>query len=115
MSNKLIKEERCIKWPSICLRVELNTEERLLGMNDTLIRQIIRVDEERFPVIGKGFGINCKSMILGCDVAPSSTQVNSRLVHTTITIFKLVGRGSGSNGKKLVSETQGFDRGRRGR
>jgi hypothetical protein len=44
-------------------------------------------------------------MVLGCDVAPSSPQIHSGLVHTTISVLELVSRCTGGDRKKLVTET----------
>mmetsp|Transcript_39309 Transcript_39309/g.95114 ORF Transcript_39309/g.95114 Transcript_39309/m.95114 type:complete len:307 (+) Transcript_39309:3810-4730(+) len=48
-------------------------------------------------------------MVLWSDVATSSSEINTRLVHTTVTVLQLVGLGTSGQSKQLVSKTDTKD------
>jgi hypothetical protein len=89
--------------------MELHTEERSIRMHDTLIRQIVGIDKERFPHGRETVGIYGKSVILGGDVTTTSAQVNTGLVHAPITVFQFVGLGSGGEGEELIAKADSKD------
>mmetsp|Transcript_15612 Transcript_15612/g.26615 ORF Transcript_15612/g.26615 Transcript_15612/m.26615 type:complete len:218 (-) Transcript_15612:286-939(-) len=109
MSNELIKEECSIQWSTTRLGVELHTKEWLVNVHNTLIRQIIRIHEELLPFTGETVGINSESMVLGCNVAPTRAQINTRLVHTTVSVLKFVCLGSSRKSEELVPQTDTKD------
>jgi hypothetical protein len=85
--------------------VELDTEEGLGCVDDTFIGVIVSVDEKRFPQWRKSVGVYCKSVVLWSNVAAASSQIDTWLVHTTVSVFKFVSGGSGSERKELISKT----------
>mmetsp|Transcript_22244 Transcript_22244/g.36390 ORF Transcript_22244/g.36390 Transcript_22244/m.36390 type:complete len:232 (-) Transcript_22244:344-1039(-) len=48
-------------------------------------------------------------MVLGCNVASTSAQINTRLVHTTVSVLKFVCLGSGRKSEELVTQTNTKD------
>lgn len=51
--QECVKEEHCVLRACSCLRVELHREERLGHVHDALVGKVIRVGEQRRPLIGK--------------------------------------------------------------
>ena len=79
-----------------------------------LIRTVIHIDEERFPVGRDGVIIDSVAVILGRDVAVLSQfsilQEAHRLVVTTMTIFQFLHLCSSSQSQNLVSHADTIDR-----
>ena len=95
VTDELVEKERRVEGPAARLRVELHREERLVGVYDPLVRQVVRVDEERLPVGGERVGIDREAVVLGSDVAPTGAQVDARLVEPTVAVLELVRAGAG--------------------
>ena len=89
--------------------MELHTEEGLVGVDDTLVGQIIGIHEQRLPHGWEGVGIDGETVVLGGDVAPSGTKVDAGLVHTAVTVLKLVRGGTGGKRQELVTQTDTKD------
>ena len=89
--------------------MELHTKEWLVDVNNPLIRQIIRIHEELLPFTGETFGVDSESVVLGCNVAPSCAQINTRLVHTTVSVLKFVCLGSRGKREELITQTNSKD------
>mmetsp|Transcript_2395 Transcript_2395/g.3634 ORF Transcript_2395/g.3634 Transcript_2395/m.3634 type:complete len:260 (+) Transcript_2395:3567-4346(+) len=112
MPNELFKQKLSIGWTTTGFGVKLDAEKRFVDMDNTLICQIIGVEEERLPSFWKRVSIHCKTMILWCDVAPACTQIYSRLVHTTVSVLQFVSLRTSSKSKKLVPQTNTKNRAR---
>lgn len=109
MSNELIEQKRRVQRTAVRLGVELHTKKWLVRVHDPLVRQIVRMNKQRFPILGQRLGIDGVPVILGGDVTPSRAQINTRLVHAAISVLHLVGASSGGQGQKLISKTDTKD------
>mmetsp|Transcript_74305 Transcript_74305/g.131396 ORF Transcript_74305/g.131396 Transcript_74305/m.131396 type:complete len:242 (-) Transcript_74305:463-1188(-) len=84
--------------------MELHREPRLQSMNDAFVGTVVSVYHKRHPVLLQRVLINCIAVILRCDIAARSSQIHDWLVHTSIAKLHLVGLGSRSQSKNLVSQ-----------
>ena len=109
VSDELLEEEGRVGRSAAGLGVELHTEEGLIGVDDTLVGQIIGIHEQRLPHGWEGVGIDGEAVVLGGDVAPSGAEVDAGLVHTAVTVLKLVRGGTGGKRQQLVTQTDTKD------
>ena len=67
--REFIKHELRIQRPAASLGMELRGEERLRLMLDTLVRPVIHIDEQRFPLLTQRIVIHGVTMVLRGDEA----------------------------------------------
>ena len=81
-------------------------------MNDTFVGRIVGVHKERDPlgICGWMISVDSESVILRRDEAPSGALMSARLVDTSISVLHLKGGETGSQGQKLVTETNAENR-----
>ena len=89
--------------------MELRAEDWASFVNQPFVTLVVQIDKVLFPVRGQGRSVDGVAMVLGCDVAFASRQVERRDVVGTVTIFELDGSGSGGEGEKLMAETDAHD------
>lgn len=85
--------------------MELSGEEGLVGAHDTLIASVRSIGKVRLPVVRKRSRIHRKTVVLWRDVRAVRDLVDHGLVLTAISERQLVGLASGSEGEKLVTQT----------
>mmetsp|Transcript_5680 Transcript_5680/g.7368 ORF Transcript_5680/g.7368 Transcript_5680/m.7368 type:complete len:231 (-) Transcript_5680:929-1621(-) len=111
--DKVIKEISRISRTTTSLRVKLDRIKRFPHVNNSFIGFIICINKECFPSVRKALVINSKTMILGSNIALSCSQVNTRLVMTSIPILHLISGSTDRKSQKLVSQTNSKERNRR--
>ncbi len=61
-AEKQVKQKGSVGRAGRRLRVKLHREEGLVRVNDTLVRPVIRIDEEGLPVGGQRLGIDRETL-----------------------------------------------------
>ena len=64
VSKEFIEQIFSFGWTSLCFWMELNAEERLGLVADTLVSLVVSVNEERFPVLRQSLGLESETVIL---------------------------------------------------
>ena len=85
--------------------MELDRHERLGLVSDAFIGIVIDVLEPGLPVFRQSLVIDCKSMILRCDVTSFCADLNTGLILASMAVFKFVSICSGGQGHDLIAET----------
>ena len=109
MPDKLFKQKCRVERSPGCFGVKLDREEGFGGMNDPFVRQIVCIEEERFPERWQRFGINGITMILRSNVTPSGAQIDARLIHSTIAVLEFVRVSTRRQGQQLIAQTNAKD------
>jgi len=98
-----VPEEECrVRGAAACLWVELHREPRPYAVDDAFVASIIRIHHEGHPTCRQGGAVDSKTVVLRCDVAFGSAQVNNRLVHPAIPKLHFVGGRAGCQSEDLV-------------
>src|SRR4030042_1820243 len=85
--------------------MELGGEKRLCFMFHPFICVVIYIDEERFPLLIQSIVVYCKSVILRGYVCFVGTNLQHRLVMTSVSVFEFIGISSGGQCHQLISQT----------
>lgn len=104
-----VEEVATVHWSSLCLGVELGAEDGAAGVDHTLVGAIVQVDEVLLEVVWQGGGVDCVSVVLGCDMALSRGAVEGGDVVRAVTVFELDGASAGGESEKLMAETDAED------
>ena len=91
------------------LGVELDGEVGVRRRVNTLVRSVVRVDEELLPGALEGVDVDGVSVVLGRDVASAGDEGRAGDVGSTVTVLELEGAGSCCSGEELVTETDSED------
>src|ERR1700761_7556369 len=89
--------------------MELCRENWLSLMNQTFIARVVEVNEILLPIRWEGCRIHCISVILRCNMALASSQVQSWDIVCAVAVFELNGLCSSSKSQKLVAHTNTHD------
>lgn len=75
----------------------------------TFVALVVEIDKVRLPVRRQSRSIDRIAVVLACDVATTSAQVQSRDVMGPITVLELDGAGASSQSQELVTQTNTED------
>lgn len=107
--NVLVKKVSRVEWSALGLRVKLCAEDGPSVVNQTLVGLVVQVGEKLPPATGEGRRIDGITMVLRCDVALSSSEVESRNVVSAVAVLELDGFGASSQCDQLVTHTNTHD------
>ncbi|KAH3675308.1 hypothetical protein OGATHE_001648 [Ogataea polymorpha] len=103
--DKCVKQEFCVSWARGRLWVELDREERLFGVVNTLVRAVVRVDKQLLPAGSQCVRVDSVPVVLRRDVALSGNGGRARNVVASVTEFQLQSRCARGSGHQLVAQT----------
>ena len=103
-TNERVEHPFRIRRTRASLRVELCREPRIRLVADTLVRAVVHVHEQRFPVGRQRLVIDGIAVILRSDEALRATNTLHRLVVRAVTVFQLVGLGTCGTRQQLVAQ-----------
>src|SRR3989338_3808477 len=84
--------------------MELDREESAGLVHYPLVCPVICVDKPFFPLFWQCLCVNCKAVVLGCNVASFCAKLKAGLVLASVPIFQLVIVCSCGQGKKLIAQ-----------
>ena len=90
--------------------MELRGEERLRLMLDTLVRPVIHIDEQRFPLLTQRIVIHGVTMVLRGDEAFLRAYHTYRLVMATMTVLQFIDRSAAGFRQQLVTHANTANR-----
>ena len=108
--REFIKHELRIQRPAASLGMELRGEERLRLMLDTLVRPVIHIDEQRFPLLTQRIVIHGVTMVLRGDEAFLRAYHTYRLVMATMTVLQFIDRSTAGFRQQLVTHANTANR-----
>ena len=108
--HELIKQKLRIRRPAGSFRMELCREPGIPFMFNALIRPVVHIDEQRFPIFRQRSVVHCITMILRSDEATLRAHHTHRLVVTAMTLFQLVYLCSSCLAQQLISHADTEDR-----
>ena len=73
-------------------------------MADSLVRTVVHVHEQRFPIFRQRLVVNGIAVILRSDETLRATHALHRLVMRAMTIFQLIGLGTSGTCQQLVTQ-----------
>ena len=109
MSHERFEQKRRVKRTPSSFRVELHRKERLRDVNNSFVRTVVRVDEERLPPFRQRLVVDGIPMVLTGDVAPRRPEIDAGLVHAAVPVLHLVGLRAGGQREELVPEADPED------
>ena len=79
-------------------------------MANALVRAVIHVDKQRFPIVWKRRVIHSIAVILRRDEATVRTHLTHRLVVRAMTVFQFVGLSSCRTSQQLIAQADAHTR-----
>jgi hypothetical protein len=84
--------------------MELNGHKRKVFMPDSFVGVVVDIREPGLPTGGQGFCLDSIPMVLRRDETAFRSFLETGLILTAVTVFKLVGVGTGGQSHQLISE-----------
>ena len=103
--DKDVKEELCVARAGRRLGVELDREERELGVPDAFVRAVVGVDKELLPGALERRGVDGIAVVLARDVAPARDERRARQVGAAVAVLELERLRATRTREQLVTET----------
>ena len=88
--HELVEEELGIRRSAGGLGVELGREPGVVPVADTLVRAVVHVDEQRFPIGAQGVVVHRITMVLAGDEAAVGAHLPHGLVVAAVSVLQLV-------------------------
>ena len=92
---EIIEEELRVDRTAACFRMELCREPRIRFVSNALVRSVVHIDEQRFPIAWKRVVVNGIAVVLAGDEAAVRAHHTHWLVVAAVSVFQFVDRRSG--------------------
>jgi hypothetical protein len=105
----LVEQVGGIERPSLSLGMELSAEDGAGVVNQALVGLVVEVREVLAPLGGERGGIDRVPVVLGCDVAATGAEVESRNIVRAVAVLQLDGLCACGQGDELVAHADAHD------